>query len=88
MEKGNKVKFKKGIFTQTLGENVVYTVTDVYVKGDELPNGDTYNGPDELYRIVTEESSVPAQLRILYEKECSIKLAEEPSQEDSEAAEA
>lgn len=49
-----------------------HTNTDVFTKGEDLPNGETYNGPDELYRLVTDEPSVPKPLRVLYQKECNL----------------
>lgn len=81
-----KVKFNGGLFTEVLGD-VTFTVTDIYTKGDELPNGETYNGPDELYRIVTDDPSVPKQLKVLYQKECSIHSADETSVPDDKPEE-
>lgn len=82
-ETNEKVKFKEGLYTKVLGD-VTYTVTDIYNKGDELPTGQVYNGPDELYRLVTDDPSVPKELRITYQKECSIRPASEPSPEEPE----
>lgn len=73
-ETNDRVRFKPGLFTQAIGD-VTYTVTGVYRKGEPLPDGETYNGPDELYRIETDEPSVPKPLRILYEKENSLQPA-------------
>lgn len=75
-EANEKVKFKEGLYTKVLGD-VTYTVTGIYNKGDELPTGQVYNGPDELYRLVTDDPSVPKELRVSYQKECSIHPAEE-----------
>ena len=73
----DKVKFNEGLFTKVVGD-VTYTVTDVYVKGDELPFGETYNGPDELYRLATDDPSVPDQLKVTFQKECCIHPADTP----------
>lgn len=67
----DKVKFNEGLFTKVLGD-VTFTITNVYNKGDQLPNGDVYNGPDELYRLVADDPDVPKELRITYQKEYGI----------------
>ena len=72
LEKGQKVQFKEGAFTQVIGKGITYTVTGAFQKGDETPYGETYNGSTPLYRIVTDDSAVPEPLRILYETEDSI----------------
>lgn len=72
----DKVKFNEGLWTKVVGD-VTFTVTDVYNKGDELPTGQVYNGPDELYRLVADDPSVPKELRVTYQKECSIHPADD-----------
>lgn len=77
----DKVKFNEGLFTKALGD-ITFIVTHVYNKGDDLPTGQTYNGPDELYRLVTDDPSVPKELRVNYQKETSIHLAEDNPEPD------
>lgn len=72
LEIGQKVQFKEGAFTQAIGKGITFTVTDAFVKGDETPSGETYNGSTPLYRIVTDDAAVPEPLRILYETEDSV----------------
>ena len=75
LEINQKVQFKKGPFTDILGEGQTYTVTAVYQKGDDTDYGDTYNGSEPLYRIEAEGEGCPKPLRVLYETENSIRPA-------------
>lgn len=76
-ELNQKVKFKKGLFEQVIGEGRTFTVTAVYQKGDETDYGETYNGSVPLYRIEADGEGCPRPLRVLLETEDSIKPANE-----------
>lgn len=73
LQVNDKVKFKKGPFTDILGGDAAFTVTAVFQKGDAIGNGEVYNGPEPIYRIATDDPSVPAPLRVLLEREDSIR---------------